>query len=263
MPGLGWHDVPIGSHDSLAYFMYWGLPQNGPAIRAGDPNAIPLQGDTASGKAILEAIGDKFPQRANYSFDYGPSHWTVIDTLPHADWNDVTLRDWLRADLRSARTKPWRFVLCYLPPFHSGKDYNWQKMRIASDIFQEERVTIVFSGFHHSYQRTYPLRFQPNAKVLGPVTVCDTVLPGSFQLDHRFDGSRVTHPDGVIYVTTGGGGWIMLNPEQSDDPSTWQPFTAKFKATQRSFTVMDVESSRLELKQIGEDGQVLDSFAIT
>ena len=55
----------------------------------------------------------------------------------------------------------------------------------------------------------------------------------------------------------------MLNPEQSDDPSTWQPFTAKFKATQRSFTVMDVECSRLELKQIGEDGQVLDSFAIT
>ena len=100
--------------------------------------------------------------------------------------------------------------MCYLAPFHSGKDYNWQKMRIVADIFEEEKVAIVFSGFHHSYQRTHPLRFKLNAKVLGTVTVCDTVLPRTFQLDRKFDGAKVTHPEGVIYLTTGGGGWVAV-----------------------------------------------------
>ena len=63
-------------------------------------------------------------------------------------------------------------------------------------------------------------------------------------------------------MTTGGGGWVMLNPEQTNRQATWQPLTAKFIATQRSFTIMDVGADRLRLEQIGEFGEVLDSFTV-
>ena len=98
---------------------------------------------------------------ANYSFDFGNAHWTVLDTWnPHCDWNDPAPRQWLHDDLASAHAATWRFVSCYLPPFNSSTKYpHTQKMRIVADILEEAGVDIVFSGYAHSYQRTYPLRF--------------------------------------------------------------------------------------------------------
>ena len=32
----------------------------------------------------------------------------------------------------------------------------------------------------------------------------------------------------MIYVITGAGGANLYNPEQQDDPASWQPFTHKF-----------------------------------
>eukprot|EP01051_Picozoa_sp_SAG22_P015252 SAG22_NODE_1967_length_3237_cov_1.563416_4_plen_106_part_00 len=67
------------------------------------------------------------------------SFWVCLNTWPPTDWNSAGLRGWLEATLASeaAQAATWRFVICYLPPFHSGTAYpRTQKMRVVADLFE-------------------------------------------------------------------------------------------------------------------------------
>ncbi len=67
----------------------------------------------------------------------------------------------------------------------------------------------------------------------------------------------------MIYVVTGAGGQHLYNPEQNDDPDSWQKFTDKFFSTVHSLTVADVDGKTLKIRQVAADGQELDQFTIT
>src|ERR1700676_5452325 len=97
----------------------------------------------------------------NFSFDWGNSHWTVIDSNDYVDWNDPVLRKWVTDDLHKAKGKKWRFVAFHHPGFNSSKaHFNDQWMRSLSAIFEQEHVDIVFAGHVHNYQRSFPMTFQ-------------------------------------------------------------------------------------------------------
>ena len=221
--GLGQHDhgQPLDEFsDGFAHYMYWSFPMNGPVRKVADPNAFPLGGSEEQRAAVLAATGRGYPRMANYSFDYGDSHWTVLDTWnPHIDWNDPKLREWLKQDLASTDAT-WKFVSSYLPPFNSSTAHpHTQKMRVIADILEQARVDIVFCAYAHSYQVTYPLRFTPAQQPTGPVRSPGHEIAGEFELDRKFDGRKNTKPDGVLYVTTGGGGNPDLHsPAQTDQP---------------------------------------------
>ena len=91
----------------------------------------------------------------------------------------------------------------------------------------------------------------------------DERVPGRWTLDTFFDGRTKTRPQGVIYLVTGGGGAGLYNPEQQDDPASWQPFTHKFLSKVHSLTVADVEGPTLTVRQVSADGQELDRFIVT
>lgn len=124
----------------------------------------------------------------------------MLDTFnPRADWNAPERRAWLKTDLAQARAARWKFVCSYLPPFSSCQEYpQGQTMRAVVDLFEEAGVDIVFSGYAHSYQRTYPLRFTPERPIVGPVQDSGHLIPGEFTLDRRFDGRELTRPEGVL-----------------------------------------------------------------
>ena len=65
---------------------------------------------------------------------------------------------------------------------------------------------------------------------------------------------RNTRPQGVIYLVTGAGGNQLYNPEQQDDPGSWQPFTLEFISTVHSLTVADVEGRALTVRQVSAEG---------
>jgi len=266
--GLGEHDTGQTLEryaDGFAYYMYWSFPLNGPVRNVGDGNAFPLGGTEAQRAAILAATDNRYPQMANYSFDYGDSHWTVLDTWnPHVNWNDSELRQWLKQDLASTDAT-WKFVSSYLPPFNSSTAYpHTQKMRVIVDILQETGVDVVFCGYAHSYQVTYPLRFTPTTKPDGRVGNPGHEIPGEFEFDREFDGKTKTRPDGILYITTGGGGNSNLHsPEQTDDPDTWQPFTVKYNASVNQFTELKIDGKRLALRQIDLDGKLIDELQIS
>jgi len=267
--GRGQHDTEaaLETHpDGHAFFLYWSFPLNGPVTSPDSRHVYPLAGAATREQSFRQAAGQRFPRMASYSFDWGNSHWVVLDTWnPHIDWTDPVLRDWLRADIVAAREATWKIVSSYMPPFSSSTRYpQGQKMRVIVDILEETGVDLVFSGYAHSYQRTYPLRFRPDLLAAGPVTDPGHLISGTFVFDERFDGQHHTQPDGIIYIVSGcGGNRQFHSPEQTDHPASWQTFTARYNASVHQFTQLDVHDTTLTVKQISVDGDALDQFSLT
>ena len=256
--------------DALAYYMFWEQPLNGPIGKEGGSLVPVLKGADANKKAFLDAAGDSYPRMTNYSFNYGNAHWTVLDADTYVDWTDKELTDWVAKDLADSKLAIWHFVLFHHPGFNSSIDhYEQQHMRLLSPIFEAGKVDIVFNGHVHNYQRSFPLRFAPDKKgtlLVGGKdnkTIRGRVVPGAWKLDKIFDGNTHTNPNGVIYVITGAGGQELYNPEQTNDPDSWQKFTDKFIATVHSLTVADVNGKTLTIRQLDTNGKELDSFKIT
>ena len=270
----GNHDIAsrdLGTDpDGLAYFYYWHQPLNGPSSEVGGPITAPLRGPDANQHAFTAAAGKAFPRMANFSFDYGNAHWTVLDANATVDWTTPELTAWLANDLTAAKDATWRFVSFHQPGFNSSKThFDEQYMRILSPIFEAGKVDVVWNGHVHNYQRSYPLKFVPapenGAK---PVKGKDGRVPkgrrvaGKLTLDKTFDGQSDCSPQGVIYVVTGAGGQHLYNPEQQDDPASWQEFTYKHVSKVHSLTVADVDGATLTVRQITTDGEEVDRFVI-
>lgn len=256
----GNHDIAnrdIGKRpDALAYFYYWFEPLNGPRSIA----FATLMGNPQDQNAFKAAAEDRFPRMVNFSFDYGNSHWTILDSNPYVDWSKPELKKWVEDDLASARNATWRFVGFHHPGFNSSKaHFHNQQMRVLAPVFEKGHVDVVFAGHVHNYQRSYPLHFKPGAFDLSVSADVD----GKFAFDHKFDGKSDTKPNGVIYLVTGGGGANLYNPEQQGDPSSWQPFTTKFISTVHSLTEVNVDGRTARFRQISDQGEELDSFTVT
>lgn len=256
---LGNHDVggrDLGAHpDGLAYFLYWAQPLNGPA---GEP--LKLEGAKANQDAFLAPAGDAFPRMANFSFDYGNSHWLVLDSDPYVDWTEPALRQWVIDDLAAAQGAVWRFVGFHHPGFSSSRmHFGDQQMRVLSDVFERARVDVVFAGHVHNYQRSYPLTFTPKHES----SKAERRVAGTWKLDKSYDGVKTTRANGVIYIVDGAGGGGLYDGDQQDDRQSWQDFTIRFLSREHSLTVADIDGKKASFRQVSQDGLVVDSFTIT
>ena len=282
---LGNHDAGYYNQidrapDNFGYFAYWSLPLNGPYKTARTTNTPTMRGDSALIRPLTSAMRGRYPQMANYSFDFGNAHWTVLDGNVYMDWTDAALRNWVARDLAAATARglTWKFVMFHQPGFNSSKaHYTEQQMRLVADIFEQHGVDVVFAGHVHNYQRSYPLKFLVKLEgdpklakdgVLHPPNAYDYAqnpytLDGDFTLDKSFDGVSRTRPAGPIYIVTGAGGAGLYTPEQTGKPESWQPFTLKLIADRFSFSVVDLDGTRLTFRQIAADGAEIDRFVVT
>lgn len=250
--------------DGMAYFLYWSQPLNGPLTQVGAENTPKLKGSKLNQGAFLDAAGRAYPRMNNFSFDVGETHWLILDANGYTDWDDPAIRDWIVDDLARASQARWRFVAFHQPGFQSSKaHFGEQKTRLLAPVFEQGHVDLVFAGHVHNYQRSLPLRFVPDRDEQGKPVGKGSKIDGRWTLDRKYDGVEHTQPDGVIYLVTGGGGAGLYNPEQQDDPDSWEEFTCKFIADKHTITVMDVEPSGLTLRQIDADGQERDRFKVT
>jgi acid phosphatase type 7 len=258
--------------DALAYFYYWSQPLNGPKGTEGGP-IVPTLTASADNRAAFEAAaGDAYLTMSNYSFDYGNAHWVVLDSNPFVDYADKTLSDWVAADLASpaAQKATWRFVMFHHPGFNSSREhYEQQQTRLLAPVFEAGKIDVVFNGHVHNYQRSFPLTFKPDKKGvllvagMGNKNVRGRVVNGEWKLDKTFDGVTNTKPNGIIYLVTGAGGQTLYNPEQNNDPDSWQKFTTKFRSNTHSLTIVDMDGKTMSVKQVDVDGNEIDSFKIT
>ena len=256
--------------DALAYYYYWDQPLNGPLGEEGGPLVPVLKASETNRHAFLAGAGDAYPRMANFSFDYGNAHWTILDSNPYVNWTDASLKSWVASDLAGAQNATWRFVVFHHPGFNSSREhFEQQQMRLLAPIFEAGKVDVVFNGHVHNYQRSYPLKFVPDKQgipLLGGregKTVRGALVNGRWSLDKSFDGSKNTKPNGVIYLVTGAGGQHLYNPEQQDDPDSWQKFTAKFVSVVHSLTVADVDGKTITVRQVTGEGREVDRFTVT
>jgi predicted phosphodiesterase len=117
----------LGNHerDADLYFEFFSLPRNGSHLER------------------------------NYSFDYGNSHFTVIDSNKKYR-NDERQLEWLAQDLQRAQSATFRIVLFH----HSGhgtrperKEEHEEISRLFDPYFERGRVSVVFNGHDHNYVR--------------------------------------------------------------------------------------------------------------
>ncbi len=254
----GNHDAPFaGFEDASAFYAYWSLPLNGPALQAGDPSAAPVKAGIHD--AMVAASGSAFPRMASFSFDWGPVHWTVLDSNPYTDWNSPVLKAWLEADLKAAKGAAWRIVALHHPLFQSSvSHFEDQWMRPISPLLEKYGVDLVLAGHIHNYQRTAPLRFAPTK-----VGSRRQPVEGVFTVDEAFDGKTVTRAKGIVHIVTGSGGAELYDPGQTENRASWQPWTRTFIANKHSFTVLDVAAKKLKLRQLDTTGRELDAITLT
>ncbi len=140
----------------------------------------------SEGAQLQEDITDG----AFYSFDYGNSHFTVLNTndATTAGLGEIQL-NWLKDDLNKAQDKTWRFVLMHKSLFSGGShSYDGEVVAMRAQlvpIFNQYHVNIVFAGHDHTYTTTKLL--DKNGKIVDKPDL---------------NGVRYTG-DGVMFVTLG------------------------------------------------------------
>jgi predicted phosphodiesterase len=271
----------VGNHDAedrdmdktpsaLSYYYFWEQPLNGLTLKEGSSMVPLLKGSQENKNAFYTAAGKAYPSMSNFSYNYANAHWTVIDADNYVDWTDTALLNWVKNDLLNSYDVKWHFVLFHHPGFNSSREhFEQQQMRLLAPLFEAGKVDVVFNGHVHNYQRSFPLKFTPDRKGTQMVggkdnkTLRGRVVNGKWILDKKYDGVNMTQANGVIYLVTGAGGQDLYNPEQENDPDSWQKFTHKFFSTDHSLTYIESKGETLHFKQIASSGKIVDEFMLT
>lgn len=258
-------DVPdLDQHpDLMGFFQFWSLPKNGP-VANGSKNVPDLRGTKERKAALQNNAGWRYPRMANYSFDYGDTHWLVLDANAYMDWTDPAFLAWVEDDLAKTDAR-WKFVCYHQPAFTTDvKHADEQHMRLLCAMFEKHGVDIVFSGHNHTYERNFPLKFKVEPQADGALKDPRGRVKGTFVFDKHFDGVKNTKPNGVLYIVSGGGGAkLYLSPERRADRNALPPYTCKLVDDVHSLTVCDVSKNKLKFVQLSADGLEVDSFTVT
>jgi hypothetical protein len=164
--------------------------------------------------------------RSYYSFDYGPAHFTVLDQ--YCDNSSYTLESsaqysWMVKDLTDT-AKPWKIVMFHEPAWTASQATgfsgdNLDVQRVLCPVFKDKGVKLVIQGHAHYYARCNP-------------------------------------PDGLTYVTLGGGGAMLSVPNPLAPSLT-------VSAEAFHFARFDIAGNNLDAIVIDDSGVSLDAFSLT
>lgn len=211
---------------------------------------VPVLGNhdcaTDSGKPLLDffVLPENGPVAAwkerNFYFDFGDVRFVGLDAnqvqdrqagVITPDEMKSTVAPWLRDVLTHCDAR-WKIVY-YHQPFYTGSSHSVDEAldfkNTFVEVFEECGVALVFSGHNHLYERTAPI-------------LRDQV---------------VAEGKGVVYLTVGTGGasrYAMHQPPPN--------YNRAYNDRLLGFSCIDVTAHRLELRQIGDDGRVIDHYVI-
>jgi acid phosphatase type 7 len=172
-----------------------------------------------------------------YRYRYGNADFFSIDTNKNVDAGSEQY-DWLDRELGRSDAA-WKFVYHHHPAYSSDENDwgdTWKgakssqgdpNVRRLVPLYEKHHVDMVFNGHIHLYERTWPLR-----------------------------AGKVDRKNGVIYVTSGGGGGGLEN---------FAPVPTWFKAECRSdfhFCHISIQGRRLSLRAIDQRDVLFDLLDI-
>ncbi|MBB6062547.1 putative phosphodiesterase [Thermosipho japonicus] len=185
-------------------------------------------------QAFMTAEGGGDFHKQWYSFDIGPVHYIFLDSdVEQNTVEDSIQTEWLENDLKNTN-KPYIVVLFHHPFFSNVKNRGQQFRPTWHDLFVKYKVSVVFNGHIHHYERFYK--------------------------------------DGIMYVTTGGGGAPLGFGLYSSDVS-FLPFSKAAYAGYLHYIIGNIEDDHIQfiVKAVGKQennklkkvNQILDEFIVT
>ncbi|MDF2564511.1 MAG: metallophosphoesterase [Massilibacillus sp.] len=204
------YDVPEENHSVLPLYFkkQLHLPKNGP--------------DALKGQV--------------YSFDYGNTHFAVLDSQEQEEGQYVSNMlaleaEWLDKDL-SATNKKWKIVLFHKTPYYNKAFRSKEKLKaILTPIMDKHHVDLVINGHDHGYSRTYPI----------------------------YQDSFVSTPgQGTIYLVAGRSG----NKYYTDlSAKVWDAFFHDPQAEPNYITI-EVAGDVLTIRAYTQSGNLIDTYSI-
>jgi 3',5'-cyclic AMP phosphodiesterase CpdA len=163
-----------------------------------------------------------------YWFDYGDARFVAVDsTLPAKVLADA-VAPWLK-EVLLASPLAWKLVFFHEPPWAGAhRPPNAKARDILVPAIESGRADVVFCGHNHLYERTHPMR-----------------------------EGRVSPTNGILYIVSGAGGKSLYEEQHGDDPHI-----AAYNDKKYSFTLVRSRAGRLDVSQISEDDQILDSVTL-
>jgi methionine-rich copper-binding protein CopC len=218
-PTLGNHDVETSS--GAPYFDAFYLPTN------------------------TGAPGHPSNTERYYSFDHGMAHFTCLDSELSSSSPGSAMYDWLDDDLADARSrgKRWLIVFMHRPVYSHGthdSDTESSLISLREDLvplFDNYDVDLAAFGHSHNYERSFLARN-------------DAIL----QSDDS-DYSKISSPDGTIYMVSGCGG-------KTGGGSLDHPLMSVSYGNTAGFTRIDVRWEELRGTFTRRDGTVGDLFTV-
>lgn len=188
-------------------------------------NAVLGNHDVGTAGGAPERDAFSLGASAWYSFDASSAHFVVLDSNEDCITAGCPQYDWLVDDL-SRTTQPYRFVFFHHTISSCGSHGTDTDLRAAwAPLFAAHGVQVVFMGHDHGYQRSVPI-------------------------------------DGVVYVTTGGGGaglymWAKPCPEAA------VVLDAASVPDASHFVLVALAAGGATVDAIDRAGNVRDTFTVT
>jgi hypothetical protein len=205
-----------------------------------------------------DEVGEGFEQYMNhfkltspyYSYNYQNLHIIIMSTsLDYSIGSEQY--DFVVSDLQSASQDPTVNWIIVSPHYWMYRSSNVSHVsndlaEIYHPVFDKYQVDLVLSGDIHNYQRTYPMRYNPN-NISSPI------------IDNK-NPNRYVDPEGTIFIIVGTGG-INRSPLKGTSPFVVQQQDDYYGHLDIKFTN---EGNSIEGKFYKNgDGMTLDSFFIT
>lgn len=243
--------------DVLKYYSLWTVFGNHDARR----KAFYQVFDTP----MLAQSGGLASQARNYySFDYGNSHFIILDSH-HGDLQPQSeMLVWLKKDL-AATTAHWRVVLFHHPPYTRGthnsdskRDSRGRMIAVRENILpilEAAHVDLVLSGHSHGYERSHLLECHyGNSSTLTPAMQQLPLFENSVMAYDKDSAEKSGHA-GTVYMVVGS--------SAKKDHADWNHPAMAVSRGETGSVVLDINAAQLETRFLDNTGQILDHLRIT
>jgi hypothetical protein len=188
-----------------------------------------------------------------YSFDYQNVHFVVMSTeVPFGIGSEQY--GFIQQDLSNTSSDPdieWIIVYIHKPFYHGCLSFTevcliTPKLReIYHPLFDIYDIDLVLYGHHHSYERTYPLKYNK--------------LDESKPIITDLNMNSYSNPNGSIFVTVGTGGHSLYDLEK-------RPYFAVAQYDEE-YGILDIDVFQSNKTLVGKfysnEGSIKDRFSIT
>ena len=200
---------------------------------AGDLFArAPIMAAHGNHEAMATAYFAQFAQPGNeeyYSFDYGNTHFVVLNDSPPMDSEIDLEAAFADQDFAAALARPtpprWLVAMHHRPPYSSATS-NLNVRAKLTPIYDKYHVDLVLNGHEHAYESTLPIN--------GGKAVKD-------------------YAAGTLYITTGGAGGLLNLPT-----FTQESWSRKYLPAYNYVTV-DVAGPKLTVSAFANDGSAIEA----